>query len=206
LRKNIAIVLTIQLISLFIFVMPVAWAEDMNDWSEEYLNLAVQYKWLNEDEIEFSKATITRLEFIKLVIHLYDTITDKAIETEYENPFDDTQDIAVSKAYDLGIVLGMEEDRFEPNLEITREQMMVILHRLLDALEIYPITTMEYRIFEDEMAISGWAKNSVQLLSKLGVVNGITEGQIAPKQSATLEQAIAMVVRMQMFINSMNSR
>ncbi|MBN2287289.1 MAG: S-layer homology domain-containing protein [Tissierellales bacterium] len=203
--KNIAIVLTIQLISLFIFVMPVACAEDMNDWSKEYLNRAVQYKWMDEDEIEFSKATITRLEFIKIVIHLYDTISDKAIETEYDSPFDDTQDIAVSKAYDLGIVLGMEEDRFEPNLEITREQMMVILHRLLDALEIYPITTMEYRIFEDEMAISGWAKNSVQLLSKLGVVNGITEGQIAPKQSATLEQAIAMVVRMQMFINSMNS-
>ena len=66
------------------------------------------------------------------------------------------------------------------------------MYKIIESLEIYPIVTMEYVYFADENEIEDWAKNSVQLLNKLEIINGVGEKRIAPLGNVTREQAIVM--------------
>mgnify|MGYP003623960744 CR=1 FL=1 len=55
--------------------------------------------------------------------------------------------------------------------------------------------TDEYRIFADEVIISGYAKNAIQLMNKLEVINGVGENAINPKGNATRAEVAAMLHR-----------
>jgi hypothetical protein len=75
----------------------------------------------------------------------------------------------------------------------------VILERYMSWANIQLPVTAEYRTFADEGEIGGYAKNAVQLMNKLGVINGRGErnGQsvIDPTAPATRAEVAAMLHR-----------
>jgi hypothetical protein len=110
--------------------------------------------------------------------------------------FSDTTSREVEIAAALGLVNGVGNNQFAPNALITREQIVTIFDRMLTKLDItYPVST-DYIRFVDENLISDWAKPSVQMLYKLGILQGIGEAQIAPKSNATKEQSLLLSVRL----------
>ncbi|TCK92723.1 alpha-tubulin suppressor-like RCC1 family protein [Natranaerovirga hydrolytica] len=164
-------------------------------WAEEGVNEAIQYDLVTERVLSHYQENITREEFCELVVKLYENLKGKPLEVSVANEFIDTNNEEVLKAYELGIVYGISQDKFGPAQSITREEIAVMFDRLLKALEINPTLTMEYVYFSDEADISTWAKDSVQKLNKLGIINGIGSEQIGPKDLATREQAILFVLR-----------
>ncbi len=122
-----------------------------------------------------------------------------------ENPFSDVEDgkwysDAVKWAADSGVVNGIGGGLFAPDVNISRQDLAVILARYLDLLEINIPVTQQYVLFADEAEISDYAKNAIQLLNKLGIINGTgkdANGQtiIDPKGQATRAQAAAMLHR-----------
>ena len=59
-------------------------------------------------------------------------VTKRGASKPIDNPFTDTNDEYVLKAYALGITFGTSETTFTPNAEITREQMATMLTRALN--------------------------------------------------------------------------
>lgn len=121
-------------------------------------------------------------------------------ETAYENPFDDVPDDkyyteAVKWAAANGIVAGKGNGTFDPNGEITREQLAAILYRYMQYAGIEYEATDEYITFEDESSISNFAKEAVQVMNKSGIIRGKGNGKIAPKSSATRAEVAAMLHR-----------
>lgn len=121
-------------------------------------------------------------------------------ETAYENPFADVPDgkyytEAVKWAAANGIVAGKGNGAFDPNGEITREQLAAILYRYMQYAGIEYEATDEYITFEDESSISNFAKEAVQVMNKSGIIRGIGNGKIAPKNSAARAEVAAMLHR-----------
>jgi len=120
------------------------------------------------------------------------------LEADFEDNFGDVKEdayyyeaVGIAKA--LGIVKG-DGSIFNPNANITREDMMVIVVNALKVAEA-KIDKADEKFLEnyaDANAINGYARQAVAILTKEGIVNGF-DGKIHPKSLATRAE-IAVVI------------
>jgi len=149
---------------------------------------------------------ITREEFCELAVLLYEKCTD-TIVTATDNPFTDTTNPQILKAYKLGITTGTSPTTFSPKVLINREQCATMLFRVIKAINPdgdYSIDGV--KDFPDQKYISSWAVEATKYMAKIGIITGNKAGEFMPKATttaqeaagygmATREQAIAMSVR-----------
>lgn|SRR5690554_270359 len=139
---------------------------------------------------------ITREEFSEMAVRLHEALSGEISRNSSENPFTDTSNSEVLKAYELGIVKGFGDGTFRPGKTITREEIAALLFRTLEKTNP-EVTQGTYTIgFADRGQISIWFRNEVGFMSKNGIINGIGSNTFAPKLETTREQAIALVVRL----------
>ncbi len=150
---------------------------------------------------------ITREEFAELAVLLYEKSTQTTASASAANPFTDTQNAEILKAYQLGITSGTSATTFSPNVLINREQCAAMLFRAIKAIA----PAADYSIagvqdFPDQKYIAGYAVEATKYMSKIGIITGDSQGKFMPKATttadeaagygmATREQAIAMTVR-----------
>ena len=148
----------------------------------------------------------TREELCELAVLLYEKLNGKSVPTPSSNPFTDTKNSQIMKAYSLGITSGTSPTTFEPNTIINREQVATMFGRAIQ--KLYP--NIDYSEaagpnFIDKKDISSWALPHVLFLSKEGIIKG-DNGKFMPKAisdeqkknnygTTTREQAIAITVR-----------
>lgn len=166
-----------------------------SEWATEEIEKAKEYSLTTEKILSNYKSYITREEFCELIMKLHKVLSGKITELPSKNKFKDTTNPEILKANHLGIVNGTSEVTFAPNNNMTREQMAVVFNNLLNVLEIHSDVTTEYVYFRDEDQISSWAKQSIQLMNKFGIVGGIGNDRMDPKGNVTREQAIVIINR-----------
>jgi len=150
---------------------------------------------------------ITREEFCELAVLLYEKATGTTAVPVSSNPFTDTKNSRILKAYALGITTGTSATTFSPKTLINREQCATMLFRAIKAIA----PNADYRVagvrdFPDQKDISSWAVDGTKYMSKLGIIKGDASGNFMPKAAttaqtaagygmATREAAILMTVR-----------
>ncbi len=77
---------------------------------------------------------ITRAEFAGVSVNTYIRMAKRAVEPASPNPFTDTDDTDVLRAYAAQIVSGTGNRTFSPDANLTREQALAIAVRMLDNL------------------------------------------------------------------------
>ena len=92
------------------------------------------------------------------------------------------------------IVRGVEQHLFQPDENVTREQLAVILFRLSKA---QPQTHQDGAagLFEDWQEVSEWAREGMNWALEEGIVTGRGEGVLAPGDSASRAEVAAMLCR-----------
>ena len=169
---------------------------------------------------------ITRAEFAAVSVKLYEKLSAIKATPSSVNPFKDTNDQEVLKAYEAGITAGTAADTFAPNNLLNREQAATMLTRVFKKSYVEGWTldndgkfTFNYTMppkFKDDANISDWAKPSVYFMVTHGIISGVGDNNFAPKAttsseqaanyaSATREQAIAISVRMTEKLDSENA-
>lgn len=150
---------------------------------------------------------ITREEFAELAVLLYESVTGQKSAPFSPNPFTDTSNPQILKAYNLGITTGTSATAFSPNVLINREQCATMLFRTIKA--IYPqgnYSVAGVKDFPDQKYISDWAIEAAKYMNKMGILTGDAQGNFMPKATtpkqeadgygmATREQAVALSVR-----------
>lgn len=105
---------------------------------------------------------------------------------------------AVSWAAEKGIVNGITTTTFEPETEVTREQLATILYRYAKH-KGYTLTGgAELTVFPDGGEVSNYAKEAVSWAVAAGIIGGSKEGgtlRLLPRGSATRAQVAAIFVR-----------
>ena len=160
---------------------------------------------------------ITRAEFAAVAVKVYEALSGTAAIPIVNNPFTDTSDVEVLKAYNIGAVNGTSATTYDPDALLNREQAATMLTRVFKKITLAGWTlatdsqfTLPYTkpaAFADDKDISDWAKDSVYFMAANGIINGVGGNKFAPKNvtteeqatgyaNATREQALLIAVRM----------
>jgi hypothetical protein len=144
--------------------------------------------------------SITREEFAEVSVKAYEALTGKKATPVASNPFVDTKNVEVLKAYNLGITTGTSATTFEPNALLNREQAATMLTRTYKKATIdgwtiaddskFPLEYTKSNTFADDKDISSWAKDSVYFMNANGIINGVGDNKFAPKNTTSAEEAV----------------
>jgi len=146
---------------------------------------------------------ITRAEFTALLARAV------GIEAAGKTKSNRFVDVPVNKWYnqvvyaavEAGLVGGYSANKFGPDDPINREQMAAMIVRAMEYKgRGLTLSEDEFSLminkFNDEKAVSSWAKSSVATAIKQGIVGGRSDILFAPKANATRAEAAVMILRM----------
>ena len=141
----------------------------------------------------YPEKLITREEFLKMLV----LAGNFNIENTHFD-FDDVLSTAwyysyVSAGYANNIVKGISEKEFGVGLLVTRQDVAVMLKRAFERNKTDYEYKREYALFEDEADISDYAEKSVELLYRMGIINGYEDNTFRPENSCTRAEAAKMI-------------
>lgn len=165
------------------------------DWSIPYYQQAHHNRLVSDYMLMRSTQNMTREEFVTLLTQVYEKKTGKTLATG-TNPFLDTANVQVLKAYHAGVTKGIRADLFKPKAPITRQDCAVILQKFMYLIEPKLKTSaVGTHQFADQKNISSYALEAIQFSYQIGILKGIEGNQIAPLDFVTREQAITLATR-----------
>lgn len=173
------------------FTLSGAVTQQSSDWAKPEIARAAEMG-LIPDSLKSADLTkpITRAEFCELAVKLYEKSTGTNAVPASPNPFTDTNNNEILKAYKLGITQGTSATAFSPNVLINREQCATMLFRAIKAIKPdgdYSIAGVSD--FPDQKNISSYAVESTKFMSKLGIIKGDSSGNFMPKATTTAQTA-----------------
>jgi hypothetical protein len=166
-----------------------------SSWAESELKEAYE-NGLTYGQIENNyQKPITREEFCVIVVKLYEKLGGKA-PVLGTNPFTDTDNAEILKAYALGIVKGTSDTTFAPANNITRQEICVMILRALKAAKPGIDTSLGSDFpFQDSSSIASWALDAMKFAYKNDIMKGTSTTTISPLNNTNREQAIILLKR-----------
>ncbi|RXZ82090.1 DUF4430 domain-containing protein [Paenibacillaceae bacterium] len=172
-------------------------SKDVSSWAYDLILEATEKGFVKGSNGKVNpKNEITRAEFAKLLVEVFSI---KA-ESKAAAPFGDIKTTDwfysyVNTAYAAGIVKGYK-DQFLPNATITREEMAVMMARVLNR---EPVQSSI--VYQDRAQIASWAQGHVADLTALNIMAGYAN-RFNPKGTATREMAVVVAMRAHRYIES----
>lgn len=144
-------------------------------------------------------ANITREEFVKMIV-LVGGMEIKDGEVIFADvPPDNWCRQYIKTACDMGLLYGIGENQFGMGLPITRQDISVIVYRMID--DLSADMTANKADFKDVDSIAEYAKEAVNFLSAKKIINGTPEGKFEPINYATRAEATVILYRTINFMN-----
>ena len=167
------------------------------DWAAEDIRKVASFGIVNTiGENRFGPGrNITRGDFAMFLIRTL------GLSAKFEENFADVdekayfaKEVAIGRA--LGILKGVEENKFSPYAEITRQDMMTICYRGLQIAgkATNPDISLLQR-FPDKALIRDYAKEAISAMANAGIVKGNPDGNINPFGNTTRAEAAVIMCR-----------
>lgn len=178
-----------------------------DSWYAEYVNYLSEKGIVNgkTSSLFEPQAPVTRAEFVKMIAGLAGadvsaytgsvSLTGKVYSV---SQFNDVKSDFWYAPYVLwavqnGIVRGISDTQFNPDGNITRQDMAVILARFADFAQIELSDTAEAAAFSDDASIASYARSAVSAMQKAGIISGKDDGRFDPRESAARSEACKML-------------
>lgn len=134
---------------------------------------------------------ITRAEFITLINKAFGFDGDGQV---------DLADVSrtdwfcgqVAAALGAGYITGYEDNTMRPGKEIERQEVAVILARLLG---LGPDAAGSLPEFADEAGMAGWSRDAIQAVVQNGLMKGYPDGNFRPQDPITRAEALVCLER-----------
>lgn len=177
---------------------------NISDWSFKFVFDNYASNLIEEGEFIDMTQNMTREEFVKPIVRLYEKKYGTIKVTG--NPFTDSSDIYVKKAFYAGLVSGVGNNMFAPKSVLTREQSATIASRILN-LEINGEVSEEklnynkanYKKYNDHYQIATWALKHVEYLKVKGIMVGY-DNKFNGQDKLTREQGLTVISRIKNYV------
>ncbi|MHA6529444.1 pullulanase [Paenibacillus sp. BAC0078] len=142
------------------------------------------------------KNNVTRAEFTALLVRAL------GLKAEGQAAFTDVKPDAwyssyVAAAVSQGIAAGRSKDLFAPDAVISREEMAVMVIRALEVKQGKKLDLANGSVrFGDASNISSWAASYVSAAAELGLLQGRTDNQFAPKAWMTRAESAQVIYKL----------
>ncbi|CAM3221440.1 family 43 glycosylhydrolase [Paenibacillus lupini] len=167
-------------------------------WAEEAINALAKIGVINgtsSTTFEPSRS-VTRAEFVTLLVRamgLKADVTDNFVDVPANAYYYE----ALGVVKQLGIALGSGDNAFHPNATISRQDMMVLVARVLEMTNNEQLdgNAADLSGFTDKDKIADYAAEALAALVKEGIVTGSGNGRLNPQGTATRAEAAVMIYR-----------
>ena len=167
----------------------------ISKWAVEEVQSAIFDKLTTDKVLMDFQKDITREEFCEIVVNMYERVVKTVAEPAAIDTFTDTENESILKAYNLGIVKGIGEGKFDCDAAITRQEIATMLFRAVNV--IAPgadYAVAEPKVFGDSDKVDDWAKEGVDYFASKDIIKG--DGiNFLPLDNCTCEEAIVLVKR-----------
>ena len=165
-----------------------------NHWAANYISVLEKEGIVSgyADGRFYPSNTVKREEFVKMVV------LASGMYTAGQNcNYDDVREeewyfTYIASASQSGIVNGIGNGVFGIGNNITREDVSVIVNRILLSKNVTPANP-GFLKFTDNAQISDYAKESIKNLSALGILSGFEDGSFKPKANLTRAEAAKII-------------
>ena len=152
------------------------------------------FRGVSEDEFA-PQSPMTRAMLATVLFRLEDE-PEGAVGVNFGDVKDDTWYAdAVAWASDNGIVNGTGNG-FEPNANISREQIATMLYRYVNYLGIDTGARGDVSKFKDGKEVSSWASDAMAWAVEVGLFKGDETGSLNPKADATRAEVATLMERL----------
>lgn len=138
---------------------------------------------------------ISREEFVKIIVNAFSLNDENASCNFTDVPRDRWSYPYVATAASKGIVNGVGDNFFNATGSITRQDMAVIVKRVIDFVNKNFEEPRKYTEFSDSSEIADYAKDAVLYLYKSGILNGFEDGSFKPQSTATRAEAAYLIYK-----------
>lgn len=121
---------------------------------------------------------VSRADFLVMVMRAYPSLAPATEQDNFNDAGDTYYTPYLARAKAAGVVNAIGDNQFYPEEPITRQDMMVMLHRLLTSVGNLP-PTGQSPVFQDQQDIADYAKTAVYVMTAAGIVTGY-DGKINP--------------------------
>lgn len=150
---------------------------------------------------------ITRAEFATLLVNVLNISTASVSETKFSDvPAGAWYYKTVNAAFTAGLVKGVSATRFDPERNVTRQEMAAMVMNALSykgkSIEVSQ-QDIEAKLakFNDRGQVAVWAKNPVVVAMNYGIITGRSATALAPEANATRAESAVMIARLYTNIN-----
>lgn len=102
---------------------------------------------------------------------------------------------AVAWAAETGIVEGVGGGRFDPDGDVTREQMVLMLYRYCESTGLDVSGRADLSVYADAERIHSWALNAMAWAVDAGLIQGRPDGTLDPAGTANRAEAATLLAR-----------
>lgn len=162
---------------------------DTSDWARDAVTEAAKRGLMEGYDNRFDpQRPLTRAEWTAVLVRLFDLQASEASVSFADVPADAWYVESLAAACEAGIVTGRSATQFAPNDSITREELCVMLSRVM---QIEENTALD---FVDTADISPWAADSVSQMVAAGIMQG-RGAAFDPHGAVTREMAAVVCLR-----------
>jgi FOG: Glucan-binding domain (YG repeat) len=187
-----------------------AFTDTINHWAAENINFVTSRGIMaGTSETTFEPNTvITRGMFITMLGRIAETDVSGYTTSRFNDvPKDSYYAPYVEWAVDNKIVSGIDNNRFDPNNTITREDIAVMMVNYAKALNYDLPIALQVFNFTDSASISSYATGAVTSVQQAGIIVGKEDGRFDPKGNLTRAEAATIVRRFaKLIIDSTTTR
>lgn len=176
-------------------------------WAEENIKKLYSLNVFDDDSSVFAPDTpMDREEFTKIVVRASDIRANeeenkksKRRKKVKEEPYFKDTDVKdenyqyIKAGVDKKIIEGVSSNRFAPNEYLTRAQAITILMRSL-GYEMKAPNPGYYMDFNDDSDIPNWARDSIYMARKIGLITGDENNNVNPMEELTRAEASTLVI------------
>jgi spore germination protein YaaH len=166
-----------------------------NHWAQQEIEKIKERGWMigvSNDKFA-PEEKLTRAQAAVLLVRALN-LANKNFE---KHPFQDLpegywaeREIAIAKQH--GIMNGRTDTTFDPNEPLSREEMAVMLDRILSASNV---TLNDNTIHFTDISKNQWSYEAIAKMKQLGIFNGYSETKFAPKEKLTRAQMAVLLSR-----------
>jgi hypothetical protein len=152
---------------------------------------------------------ITRAEFASIISRVFDISGSAGNSVALNDVGSHWAKDAIEKLASAGVLSGYGDGTFKPDKTISREEMVVILSRIVNLGKVNKDASKGH--FTDNASASSYATNEIKDAAEAGIINGKNDGAFDPKGNATRGEALTVVLnvlnlnpQVKMLLDSLN--
>lgn len=173
---------------------------DVQDhWAREAIGYCLDHGYMKgvHDSAFEPDETVTRIQMVQALYNMAGSPDTEGMEFSFPDMEGHWGEAAAAWARSAGIVMDeVEEQDFDPNAEVTREQAAVMFRSFYEYMEEEP-EEADVRVldpFFDRFQVSSWARDGVSWAIQTGIMSGTGAGQLMAKEICTRAQLAQFIM------------